>query len=747
MKAANDQSSKGRLVNTPRRQFLKRSAAISGGLTLGFYLPGASGARASASATAGAAVAATGASAIPGTEVNAWVVVRPDNTVVIRYARSEMGQGSFTAAPMMVAEELECEWQQVRVEYASANQHFRRQRVWGNLMTAGSSTIRTSQETLRKAGASAREMLVAAAAARWSVAPSECVAALGLITHTASGRKLTFGQVANAAGKLQPPKAVALKDPKEWKLIGKSIARFDIPDIVRGRPIFGIDVQLPGMRYAAVIQSPVFGGKVKSLDASNLQGRRGFIKVVPIENGVAIIADNWWRAKEMTRQMVGDRAIEWDDGANGQVTSASIVEYLRAGFDLPTVPIARKSGDVDGAFKSAAAMIEAEYYTPFLAHATLEPQVCTALLKNGRLDVWPSSQDVGGDLEQAAATAGIPQENVEVHRVQAGGGFGRRAVSIDYLRQAVEIAKAMEGTPVKMLWTREEDTQHDYYRPVALYRMRAALAANGNPIGWTTRIAMPSIYATLMKLPLPGGIDRASVGSFSDFPYAIPNQRMEYAQRDTHVRVGFVRGVAHSQNPFARECFLDELAHAAGKDPYEFRRTLLASEAKPLGVLDAAAKAADWGMPLPPGVFRGIAVTEPYGSFAAAVIEVSVSDAGELKIHRIVSALDCGYIVNPDTVIAQTQGNAVFGLTSALYGEITIEDGRVEQSNFHDYALLRMAEMPTIEVVLAPSGGFWGGVGEPGLAPIAPALCNAIFAATGKRIRALPVKNHDLKKT
>jgi isoquinoline 1-oxidoreductase beta subunit len=589
-------------------------------------------------------------------------------------------------------------------------------------------------------------MLVAAAAARWSVPPSECLAALGVIAHAPSGRKLTYGQLAAAAGKLEPPKDVKLKDPKEWKLIGKSIARFDIPDIVNGRPIFGIDVQLPGMLYAAVVQSPVFGGKLKSLDVSKLQGRRGFIKVVPIENGIAIIADNWWRAKEMAREMASDLAIDWDDGGNGQVTSATITDFLRAGLDLPTAPIARKSGDVDGAFKSATKMIEAEYYTPYLAHATLEPQVCTALLKNGRLEVWPSSQDAGGDLEQAAATAGIPLENVEVHRVQAGGGFGRRAVSVDYLRQAVEIAKAMEGTPVKMLWTREEDTQHDYYRPVALYRMRASLDATGNLSGWTTRIAMPSIYATLMKLPLPGGIDRSSVGSFSDFPYAVPNQRMEYAQRDTHVRVGFVRGVGHSQNPFARECFLDELAHAAGKDPYEFRRTLLAKEAKPLGALDAAAKAAGWGTPLPTGVFRGIAVTEPYGSFAAAVIEASVSDAGELKIHRIVSAIDCGYIVNPDTVIAQTQGNAVFGLTSALYGEITIKDGRVEQSNFHDYALMRMADMPKVEVVLAPSGGFWGGVGEPGLAPIAPALCNAIFAATGKRIRSLPIRNHDLRK-
>jgi isoquinoline 1-oxidoreductase beta subunit len=724
MKTADEQPAMNQQINIPRRRFLRQSAAIGGGLTLGFYLPVA------------------GAAATAASEVNAWVLVRPDNTIVIRYARSEMGQGSSTAAPMMVAEELECDWQQVRVEYASANEHFRRQRVWGNLMTIGSSTIRTSQEYLRKAGASAREMLIAAAAARWRVPPSECVAALGSITHTPSGRKLRFGQVADAAGKLEPLKDLKLKDPKDWKLIGKSTPRIDIPDTVMGRQRYGIDVQLPGMVFAAVVQCPVFGGKLKSVDAAKLQGRRGFIKVVPIENGVAVVADNWWRAREMTR----DLAIEWDDGANGNVSSASIVEFLRAGFDLPAVPVARQSGDVDGAFKLAARVIEAEYYTPYLPHATLEPQVCTARLSGGRLDVWTSSQDAGGDLEQAAATAGIPLAQVEVHRVQAGGGFGRRAVSADYVRQGVAVAKAMEGTPVKLLWTREEDTQHDYYRPVALYRMRASLDADGNPSGWTTRVAMPSLYATLMKLTLPGGIDRAAVGSFSDFPYAIPNQRMEYAQRDTHIRVGFVRGVGHSQNPFARECFLDELAHASGQDPYEFRRALLANEAKPLGVLEAAANAAGWGRPLPSGVFRGIAVAEPYASFAAAVIEVSVSDAGELKIHRVVTAIDCGHIVNPDTVIAQTQGNAVFGLTAALSGEITIKDGRVEQSNFHDYDLMRMAEVPTIEVVLAPSGGFWGGVGEPGIAPIAPALCNAIFAASGKRIRSLPIKNHDLKK-
>ena len=716
-------------IGTSRRRFLKQSAAVGGGLTLGFHLP---------EATAAGATAAPAA----GSEVNAWVVVRPDDTIVIRYARSEMGQGSSTAAPMMVAEELECDWKQVRMEFASPNEHIRRKRVWGNMISAGSFTIRTSQDYLRKAGAGAREMLVAAAAQRWGVAPSDCTAALGAVTHAPSGRRLTYGQVADAAARLEPPKTVKLKDPKDWKIIGKPMARFDIPDTVMARQRFGIDVQLPGLVYAAVVQSPVFGGKVKSVDAAKLQGQRGFIKVVPIEGGVAVVADNWWRAKEMAARL----PIEWDDGGNRGVNSASIVEYLRAGFEQTGLPVARKKGDVDQAFKTAGKTIEAEYYTPYLAHATLEPQVCTALVKDGRVEVWAPTQNAEGTLMVAAATAGVAPENVEVHRMHVGGGFGRRASGQDFTRQSVTIAKAMEGTPVKMLWTREEDTQHDYYRPVALYRLRASLDAGGNPSGWTTRIAAPSIFATLLKVPLKDGIDDSAVEGFSDFPYDIPNQRMEYAQRNTHVPVGFWRGVGHSQNPFARECFIDELAHAAGKDPYEFRRTLLAHEPRPLGVLDAAARAAGWSRPLPAGVFRGIAVTEPYGSYTAAVMEVSVSDEGVLKVHRIVCAVDCGHVVNPDTVIAQAQGSLIFGLSAALYGEVTIKDGRTEQSNFSDYPMLRMAETPKIEVVLVPTGGFWGGMGEPALAPLAPALGNAVFAATGKRIRSLPLRNHDLKK-
>ncbi|MGB7543053.1 MAG: molybdopterin cofactor-binding domain-containing protein [Burkholderiales bacterium] len=711
-----------------RREFLKTSAAVGGGLAIGFHLPSALAAKAGAEDK--------------GVEIDAWVVIRPDDSVIIRYARAEMGQGSMTSAPMLVAEELECDWKKVRVEYASPHEHILRKRVWGDMASVGSRTIRLSQEYLRKGGATAREMLIAAAAQKWNVPATECVAASGVITHTPSGRKTSFGKVANAAARLEPPKEVKLKDPKDWKIVGKSMPRFDIPATVRGMQRYGIDTQLPGMVYAAVAQCPVFGGKLKSFDAARVQGRRGIIKVVAVDNdgAVAVIADNWWRAKEALK----DLPLEWDIGANGNVSSASIMEFLRAGQAQPAAPVMRRAGDVDQALASAANVIEAEYFTPYLAHSPLEPMGCTAVIKDGRVEVWTSTQNAEGTLAVAAATAGVPLENVEVHKVQLGGGFGRRGTGQDFTRIGVSIAKTMEGTPVKSLWTREEDTQHDFYRPVALYRLKAGLDASGNPTGWYTRIAAPSILSTLLKLPLKDGIDPTAVDGFVDFPYGVPNVRMEYAQRDTHVPVGFWRTVSSSQNPVARECFMDELAHAAGKDPYEYRRMLLAGEKRPLGVLEAVAKAAGWGNPLPQGVFRGIAVTEPFGSYTAAVIEVSVNDKGGIKIHRIVQGIDCGYAVNPDNILAQIQGSVVYALTAIMWGEITIKDGRVEQSNFHDYPMLRLKEMPRVEMVLAPTGGFWGGVGEPAQAPVAPALLNAIFAATGKRIRSLPLKNHGL---
>lgn len=715
-------------INPSRRRFLQGSAAVGGGLVVGFHIP---------------SVLAQGVAAAPAAtpEINAWVVVRPDDLVVIRYARSEMGQGSMTSAAQLVAEELGADWTKVRVEYASTNEQVRRKRPWGDMAAVGSRTIRQSQDYLRKGGATARAMLVTAAANEWKVPAGECSAAGGVIVHIPTGRRLSFGQVANAAAKLEPPKEVALKDPKAWTIAGKSIPRVDIPYIVTGRIRYGIDAQAPGMVYAAIAQCPVFGGKVKSYDASRIQGRRGVLKTMTIDDGAAVVvvADNWWRASEALKAL----PITWDDGGNGAVSSASIMAFLRAGFDEPTVPVARRSGDVDKALASAAKVIEAEYFTPFQAHATMEPQTCTVLVKDGRVDVWTSTQNAEATHATAANVAGVPLENVYVHRMQLGGGFGRRGAQ-DYTRQATQIAKTMPGVPVKLLWTREEDIQHDLYRPASLIRLKGGLDAAGNPVALWTRIAAPSIIATLLKLPLREGIDPQAVAAFGDLPFAIPNVRVEYAQRNPHVPVGFWRTVGHSQNPFVRECFLDEMAHAAGKDPFELRRALLANAKRDLGILEATARVAGWGKPLPAGVHRGIAETEAYGSYTACVAEVSANAKGEIAIHRIVVGLDCGYVVNPDNVIAQIQGSVVYALTALFWGEITIKDGRVEQSNFHDFRLMRLAEMPKVEVVLAPTGGFWGGVGEPANAPVAPAVCNAIFAATGKRVRSNPLSKEGL---
>jgi len=701
---------------TTRRDFLKISTAVGGGLSLGISFS-------TVEAQKGAP------------EINAWVVVQPDDRVIIRYARSEMGQGSMTSAAQLVAEELECDWSKVRVEYADTNAQVLRKRAWGDMAAVGSRTIRQSQQYLRTAGATARIMLVTAAAKGWGVPEGECSAANNVITHGPSGRKTSFGKVAAAAAKLEAPREVKLKDAKDWKVIGKPIQRVDIPATVMGQQRYGIDAQVPGMVYAAVAQCPVFGGKVKSFDGSKVAKRRGVLQVVPLEDFVAVVADNWWRAKEALRQL----PVVWDYGPAATVSSEGILQQLRAGLDAQSeVVTAKKQGDAAQAMSGAAKVIEAEYFTPYLAHATLEPQGATALIKDGRVDVWTSTQNAEGTHATAAAVAGVPLENVFVHRMQLGGGFGRRGAQ-DYTRQAVLVAKAMPGTPVKVLWTREEDTQHDFYRPISLVRFKAGLDASGMPVAWQSRVAAPSIIATLLKLPLKEGIDPQAVASFADQPYTIPNVNIEYAQRNPHVPVGFWRTVGHSQNPYMRECFIDELASAAGKDPYEYRLSLLPASSKERSILEATAKAANWGSALPAGVHRGIATTEAYGSYTSVVAELSVSAVGVVDIKRLVLGVDPGYAVNPDNIVAQMQGSAVFMLTAMFWGEITVKEGRVEQSNFHDQRMMRLREMPRVEVVLAPTGGFWGGIGEPGQASIAPAICNAIFAASGKRVRSLPL--------
>jgi isoquinoline 1-oxidoreductase beta subunit len=716
-----------------RRAFLVRSAAVGGGLMLSVCVP--------------RSVFAEGkkktSTTKEGPEVTAWVVVNPDDSIIIRVARTEMGQGSFTGLAMLVAEELECDWNKVRAEYASTSEHLRRNRIWGDMLTGGSRSIRDSQQYLREAGAAARIMLTTAAAQKWGVPVAECSAASSVITHGPTKKQLSFGAVAADAAKLEIPKEVALKDPREWKLAGQPLKRLDIPDKVTGKTQFASDARLPGMVYASIAHCPVFGGKLKRVDGDKIANLRGVIKVVPFEDAVAVVAEgSWWNAQQALKEL----PIEWDFGENAKVNSASIMEFLREGLNIKDAPVSRNEGDTEKAFASAAKTIEAEYYAPYLEHATMETQNCTALFKDGRIDVWAPSQNSEATAATAAETAEVPLANVGVHKVHLGGGFGRRGAFNEYTRQAVAIAKTLPGKPVKLMWSREEDIQHGHYRPISLVRMRAALDVSGAPTAWYVRQADQSIMSQVRPEQIKNGIDPIGSRCFSDSPYAFPNQRMEYAMRNTHVPVGFWRAVAHSHNPFFRESFIDEVAVAAGQDPYQFRRKLLAKAPRDLGILDAVAKATNWEKPLPAGVHHGIAMQDGYGSYTAAVVEVSVSEAGELKIHRIVIGIDSGYVVNPDSARAQIEGGAVYGLTAALSGEITIKDGRVEQSNFHDYPMLRIAEMPKVESVLAPTGGFWGGFGEPALAPLAPALCNAIYAATGKRIRSLPLKHHDLRK-
>jgi isoquinoline 1-oxidoreductase beta subunit len=711
-----------------RRDFLKISTAVGGGLAIKLTIPGA--------AFAQGRLAPTGA------EVTAWIVIHPDDRVVIRIARTEMGQGTFTGLAQLVAEELECDWNRVSAEYASPNEHVRRNRVWGSMSTGGSSGIRSSQEYVRQGGAAARQMLISAAAAQWKVPTSECTVDKGIISHLPSKRRISYGKVAAAASRLEPPKSVKLKDPKDWKIAGQSKRRLDIPDKVLGKPIYAVDVVVPGMLHAAIVQSPVFGGTLKSIDESAIKDARGIQQVIKLDGYVAVLADNWWRANEAAKKL----KIEWDTGDNARVSSESIMAIFKAALDDPKAAEAKKTGDVDAAFATAAKIVEAEYSAPFLNHATMEPQTCTAWVKDdGTVEVWAPTQNGEAAMATAAETAGVPLEKVEVHKTMLGGGFGRRGFQ-DYVRQAVQISKAAGNKPVKMLWSREEDMQHGFYRPASLTRLKAGLDAQGNVVAMSVRIACPSIIAGIRPEAARSGMDGTSVSGFNDFPYAVPNFKADYAMRNTHVPVGFWRGVGLSQNPFFRECFIDELAHASGKDPYEFRRALLKDSPKNLAVLDAVAKAAGWGTPLRAGVHRGIAVQDGFGSFTAAVVEASVSASGEIKLHRCISAIDSGYVVNPDACRAQAEGAVVYGLTAALYGENTVKDGRIAESNFHDYPMMKLSEMPKVELVLVPSGGFWGGHGEPGLVSFAPALGNAIFAATGKRMRSMPFKHHDLKK-
>ncbi len=705
-----------------RRAFLVSSAAAGGGLMLGLALPGP-------------AEAAGGEDGAAGAEVTNWIVIKPDNTIIVRIARSEMGQGSFTALPMLVCEELECDWSKVRGEYASASDN--RDNSFGSMSTGGSRAIRESQEMLRRAGAAAREMLLAAAAQKWGVPRAELKAENSVITDIPSGRTMTYGEIAEAASKLTPPSKVTLKDPKDWKLVGKAQMRFDIADKVMGRPVYGIDVRVPGMLYATLAQCPVFGGRLAAYDEAKIASMPGFRQVVPMGDAVAVVADSYWQA----HQALAALPITWDEGPNAALDDAAIAQMLRGGLSAGDAVVADKAGDAAGALAGAARRVEAEYHVPFLAHATMETMNCTAHVLPGKVEVWAPTQSAQEALAVAARAAGVDPKDVEVHVTMLGGGFGRRGAVQDFVRQAVVIAKAA-GRPVKLLWSREEDMRHDFYRPVSMAKLTAGLDAAGMPVVWQVRLTGQSILAALRPGAIRNGLDRNFVEGMAEVAYEFPNFFVDYAMRNTPVPVGFWRSVNNSQNAFYKESFLDEVAHAGGHDPYELRRALLKNHPKQLAVLDAAARQAGWGKTLPAGMFRGIAYHDSYNTLVCGIAEISLGDKNEITVHRIVCALDSGYVVNPDTVVTQVEGAIVFGLTAALYDKITIKNGRVQQANFDTYPMLRLKAMPKIEVVQVPSGGFWGGVGEVGLPPVAPALCNAIFAATGRRIRSLPLSDH-----
>jgi isoquinoline 1-oxidoreductase beta subunit len=707
-----------------RRAFVVGASAVGGGLALGFAIPLSRGPLRAAE---------------PVHEINCWVVIAPDDTVTVRTAHAEMGQGVMTALAMLVAEELECDWAKVRAEFVSPNENLRRDRIWGDMSTGASRSIASSQVNLRRAGATARQMLIAVAAARWHVAPSECIAKDSVISHPASGRHVSFGAVAEDATKVELPADVALKDPGAWTLAGTAQRRLDVPDKVTGKSLYAIDVRLPDMLYAAVMHCPVYQGTVKSVDESSIAGMKGVRRIVRLPDMVAVIADSWWHAK----RAVDALHVEWNDSGNRDVSSASIAEFVREGLYSASTTVGRANGDAASALAAAAHRIEAEYAVPFLAHATMEPQTCTAHVTAGRVEIWAPTQDAMTTLVTAAVAAGVTNDKVVVHPLMLGGGFGRRNAVQEYIAQAVLIAKEVPQ-PVKMLWTREQDIAHDLYRPFGMARLVAALDADGMPNALTIRLAGPSFVASLVP-QLGPIVDLSFVsGLTTEMPYDLPNYLVDVAIRPSHVPLGAWRGINYTQNAFYRESFIDELAHAAGIDPYLYRRRLVRNSPKNLAVLDAAARKAGWDQPPPAGVFRGIALNAGCDSYCAQVVELSVTD-GRVRVHRVVSAIDCGHVVNPLSVEMQMQGGIVYALTAALYGEITIKDGAAEQSNFDDYQMVRLADAPDVVSVIVPSGDFWGGVGEPPVPPLAPALCNAIFAATGKRIRSLPIKNHDLR--
>ncbi|MDA9410730.1 xanthine dehydrogenase family protein molybdopterin-binding subunit [Bradyrhizobium sp. CCBAU 45384] len=714
-----------------RRAFVIGTAAVGTGLAIGFDLP------------FGGPTVVRAADGSP--EVNAWVVIRPDDTVMIRIARSEMGQGSLTGLAQLVAEELECDWTKVATEFPSPGQNVARKRVWGDYSTGGSRGIRASHDYVRKGGATARMMLIQAAANDWKVPVSECTAANSIITHTPSGKTTTYGKVAEAAARLTPPADVKLKDPRDWRLVGKGVKRLDTPDKVTGTTVYGIDVKLPGMLNAAIKDCPVTGGKLKSYDEAKIADMKGVKKVVKVgDTAVAVVADTFWHAKTALDAL----PIVWDEGENAKVSSASIAKWLAEGLDGGPAYVGNSNGDAKAALAGAAKTVEAVYNYPYQNHATMEPMNATALYTADKCEVWCGTQNGEAAFAAVLEASELPAERCDVNKLLLGGGFGRRGQT-DYVRQAVLIAKQMPGTPIKLLWTREEDMTHGRYHPVTQCKLTAGFDADNNLTAFHMRISGQSILASLRPEALVNGMDPATFAGLNakgdaPFGYSVPNLLIEHSMRNPHIIPGFWRGVNVNQNAIYVECFMDELAHAAGQDPLEFRRKLMKDHPKHLAVLEAVAEKIGWGTAPPQGIYRGLAHFASYGSYVAAAAEISVTDGTKIKVHRIVAATDPGYAVNPAQIERQIAGSFVYGLSGLFYGGITVKDGAVEQTNFDTYDSMRIAAMPKVESIVMPSGGFWGGVGEPTIGVAGPAVLNAYFAATGKRIRSVPLRDQNI---
>ncbi|ALC15028.1 aerobic-type carbon monoxide dehydrogenase, large subunit, CoxS/CutS family [Desulfuromonas soudanensis] len=710
-------------VDIRRREFLLASAAVGGGLVLGFYLPPRGGVI--------AAAAAEPASVTP----SAWLRIAADGTVTIIVAKSEMGQGVYTSMPMLIAEELEADWSRVRIEPAPVADVYNHT-VFGVMVTGGSTSVSSSWEQLRTVGAAAKQMLIAAAAKKWEVPVSECRAREGLVSHPGSGRSLGFGALAEGAAGEPVPPVVALKDPGDFRLIGRSLPRLDSPAKVAGTAVFGIDVQRPGMLVAVVSRPPVFGARLKSFKSEAARKVSGVRSVAQIPSGVAVIAEGYWQALKGRKAL----EIDWEEGEGAALSSEGLREAYRALAETPGT-VTRSEGDAGAALAAAPRTLVAEYDLPYLAHAAMEPLNCVVELKDDSCEIWTGTQFQTVDRNAAAKAAGLKPEQVQIHTTYLGGGFGRRAnPASDFVVEAVHVARAARA-PVKVIWSREDDTRGGWYRPLWYSRLQGGLDEGGTPVAWSHRIVGQSILSgtPFEQAVAAQGFDGTSVEGAMELPYAIPNIRVDLHSPTQVVPVQWWRSVGHSHTGFVVESFLDEMAHAAGHDPYRLRRRLLADHPRHRRVLDLAAEKGGWGEKLPPGKGRGLALHHSFGSYVAQVAEVAVDEKGRIRVERVVCAVDCGRVVHPDTVRAQMESGIVFGLSATLFGELTLEKGRVLESNFHDYPVLRLEETPVIEVHLVESSEKPTGVGEPGVPPVAAAVANAVFAAVGARVRRLPL--------